>query len=48
MLGLDEETDQIDLKSLRKIDDSLGVKRLGELLSAITILPHRKKSVPAA
>ena len=44
MLGLDEETDQIDLK----IDDSLGVKRLGELLGVITILPHRKKSVPAA
>ena len=48
MLGLDEQTDQIELKSLSKIDDSLGVKRLGELLSAITMLHHRKKSVPAA
>ena len=47
MLGLDEQTDQIELKSLSKIDDSLGVKRLGELLSAITMLHHRKKSVPA-
>ena len=48
MLGLDEQTDQIDMKSLSKIDDSQGVKRLGELLNAITMLPHQKKSVPAS
>ena len=53
MLGLDEQTEKLeaDLKSLSKIDDSVGVKQSGELLSddhdAPTSKRVYKKIVPA-
>ena len=42
MLGLDEQT-ETNLKSLSKIDDSLGAKRSGELLSDDHEAPASKK-----
>ena len=53
MLGLDEQTEKLeaDLKSLSKIDDSVGVKQSGEFLSddhdAPTSKKGHKKIVPA-
>ena len=53
MLGLDEQTEKLeaDLKSLSKIDDSVGVKQSGEFLSddhdAPTSNKVYKKTAPA-
>ena len=45
MLGLDEQTEKLeaDLKSLSKIDDSVGVKQSGEFLSDDHDSPTSKK-----
>ena len=47
MLGLDEQTEKLeaDLKSLGKIDDSVGVKQSGELLSDDHDARHPIKSI---